>query len=415
MKINLSREVIEQGINLYPFDYPMKTSNTNMEIYNAYEYDYKHEEVIKSDQEIYNPGELIWKYDSDFENITEPVIHEGRVFMISDKNTLHSISLLNGDELWSKKINGLFEVPPIVYKDNLYVITNIGQLLKINPINGYIESETWIGSSNNVTEVDIGLYQNNLLIANFDKEMDIYNIKTDNISFSLDLEYRIPVNPLVDEGLIYIIDYGGYLTVCDIDNEQVKYRRLIGGSDFQPCISKKYIFINTNDGEFLQLNKANGEIINNFSDGYNIHKSPIIRDDMVLIRTGYGIYGFLVDDISKPLLMYKSQNPQTDFGLLDNDSLWIRNDKGIAFIDIQSAEVIWEQDKANIDGIWNPGLNQSLIIQTEDDNVYSLDYVHKKIKWSIPGLEVNIQYEPIIYDKRILLCGEDVKSYYIGD
>jgi len=415
VKLNLSRDVIEQGINVYPFDYPMKTSNTNMEIYNAYEYDYKHEEVINSDQQIYNTGDFIWKKDNDFETITEPVIHDGRLFMISDKSTLHAISLLNGNELWCKKINGLFEVPPIVYKDKLYIINNIGQLFKINPIHGYIESETWIGSSNNVTEVDIGFYQNNLLISNFDKELDIYNIKTHSIYFSLDLDYKILINPLVNDGLIYIIDYGGYLTVYDINNEHVKYRQLIGGSDFQPCINKKYIFINTDDGEFLQLDKANGRIINNFSDGYNIHKPPIIRHDMVLIRTGYGIYGFLVDDISKPLWTYKSQNPQTDFGLLDNDSLWISNDKGIAFIDIQSAEVIWEQNKANIERIWNPGLSQSLIIQTEEDNLYSLDYVYNKIKWSIHGLVSNIQYEPIIYDKRILFCGKDVRTYYIGD
>ncbi len=410
-KFYIDDNIIEQNVNVYPFDYPLKTSNTNTDIIESYEYEYNSKNIIETDKTTYNEGDIIWKYDNKSSFISNPVIHNGRLMVISENEFINSVDIINGKELWKRHIKGLFNVPPIVHHNSLFMINNVGQLFELNVLDGYIIKELWVGSSKEVTSVKLHLYKDLIIISNFDKSIKIYKISSNKVIKKTPIKNKIVIEPVIIKNFMYIIDSGGNIIVYDLESHQILIKKFIGGSDNKPLIFNDNIFISTSDKEFLCLNRHTGDIINNYSDGLDIRYSPFIMDEFIYIITENSLHCFDINDIGNPLWSYPIEGQVNNFGK-NGKYIWLHVDNDIIIIYGNTGKLLHKLIDNNIINSFSIIDSNDLLLQTKDEIIL---YNYKSYKWRNKTIFSKILYNPIYHDNRFIMVSDSIKSYYYGN
>lgn len=177
-------------------------------------------------------GEIFWRTAIDTPSRSAPTINEGRVFVVTQTNTLTALDAKTGTVLWD--------------------------------YSGMEGAASLVGGASPAAEAG-------LVVPAFTSG-EIYALRVENgsLAWSDNLASMLRLGglsgiadisgyPVIDKGLVFAISYAGRMVAIDAQTGMRIWTREIGGSD-TPWVAGNSVFVLTSQGELVSLERETGAI-----------------------------------------------------------------------------------------------------------------------------------------------------------
>ena len=144
------------------------------------------------------------------------------------------------------------------------------------------------GAQVNATPV---LYEPNrtLFLGSCDGKLRRISLQDGALLGEIDLESPIPENPVLHDGIVYVLSHQGVLVSVNASNFQEIYRvNTLSGCFAPPCIAGDYVFVTGENGTAQARKKANGELSETWELGERINTPCAVGDSTVYAVSGMG-------------------------------------------------------------------------------------------------------------------------------
>ena len=251
-------------------------------------------------------GELLWTKTNIVSFNSNIKIKDNVFYMVDYKNTLRSISIKNGSEIWSLKTDESLtksntKISIALDKNNIYFNNSIGDITAVDIKSGQL---VWqLPTQNNNISLNAFQLSNSELVIN---DGTIFFSNNKNEFYSIDAatglinwinEISSILKPVVIGKLIITISEKGYLYIIDkksgniirandlfINYKKIK-RSQIKPTGFLVAMSK--IYLTNDDGKLIIINANEGNILNTVKiSGSKILQPFINKNKLFLISNG---------------------------------------------------------------------------------------------------------------------------------
>lgn len=394
---------------------PQTVSISDMNAYGKFQYSYDRNELMQSDNTAYGIGDIIWEKSS-IEKIYNFTVNKGRLFYIT-KNSLKCLNISDSYELWSMPVENINHNNILVLGDYLFVLSNDGKVHKFRTDNGLREWVRKISPAKNINNTKILLFEDNLIISNFDNYLLLVDVVLGNVSASIELKKPVAVNPYISNGSIIAIDINGNVYSYNIKDKNSDWESLIAGTKYGMNSEFDFsVYINGIDNEIISLDTFNGEIKWTFSDNADFYGKPVVYGDKVYTASNKGIYCLIEGYPEKLHWFYKTENKVCEPIIIKDGRLYAFTDKGRVIC--VSAETGYEQWTTNIaSSIVNAKsfVHGYRLFVFTDSGLIIINSLNGEDLWKIKT-NTNI-VDIYINDNRLYILGSNniLTCYYIKD
>lgn len=217
-------------------------------------------EPEKKGEELTLPGEdgsvykydlrknrVVWKHDAGDAIGSRPLIHRGRVFIMTKAGTLQALDHSSGRLIWKTDLEPLVYSGIMSGKGRLYIAGGQGLLFCLDQENGAV----------------------------------LWSKKFPNAFYS----------PLaLKDGRLYAGNLNGYFYAFDLKEQKIAwgFKTMAGIVGSGPVIREEMIFFGSTDRFLYALNRKDGSLAWKFMADSPIFTSPEVLDDMVIITSSRG-------------------------------------------------------------------------------------------------------------------------------
>ena len=251
-------------------------------------------------------GEELWRQKVSSEVLTEPVVHENKVFVQTIDGKVVALAKDTGKKLW---VEGR-EIPaltlrgssrPLVIKDKLLVGFSTGELVAYDIDSGKVIWEAAISVSKGRTDleriVDIdGLFTANgdtVYVASYQGKIAAVSLDDGRMNWSRDMSSYTGVS--VDDRQIYLTDEKGFIWALDKNSGATLWRqeKLADRYLTTPTILGNTVVVADVGGYVYWLSKEDGDILAQM-DFYRIYAASFFHwSDEVLEDKDYGVTTYM--------------------------------------------------------------------------------------------------------------------------
>ncbi len=298
---------------------------------------------------------VIWKYKTDDEVKSSPVIVDGLVFVGSSDENIYAIDLASGQKVWSYKTTDAAEATPCVVEDSVYIGSLDGFLYALDAENGSLRwkyetdgqipgAANWTRSPDGDLWILVGSYDNMLHCLDSKDGSVVWTYETDNYingSPAVDdqktvfggCDALIHVVSLVDGSKVSDIDSGSYIAAsaafldgqvyvgnyenvfirADIDAGKIIWEYKESDSPFfsSPAVDESVVVFGGRDSKVHCVGREDGKVVWTFKTLDEVDSSPVICGDKVVIGSLDGrLYVLRLSDGTK-VWSYETGQPIT--------------------------------------------------------------------------------------------------------
>ena len=256
-------------------------------------------------------GKLIWIKNHGVPFKSKIKIFDNKIFLMNQDNKLLSFSAKDGSVIWNftslssfiKSQN--FLSLALSKQGDVIAITSLGDLLKINSINGNIDwSLNTLGSM--LPDVTDFFESSDIVIANeniiFSTQSSIFSYDLNNGYINWKNDVSSIGTPIVDGRNIFFVTENGYFVIINIDSGEI-----ISSTNILKILKKKKkltkitgfimgsgkIYSVTLNGYLIVSSATSGKVENFKKIGNPITSAPIIKDGKLFIYTEDSrVFGF---------------------------------------------------------------------------------------------------------------------------
>lgn len=181
-----------------------------------------------------------------------------------------SLNAEDGKEFWRTRLSAPARSAPSVLDDRVFVMTIDGQIHALNAMDGTVLwSYRGLASGAGVLGTASPAVNRDLVIAPFSSG-EIVALRVENGSVAWSDNLAPPVRfgglfslgdiralPVMDNGLVFAMSYGGRLVALDERTGARVWQRDIGGAD-TPWVAGDHLFVLTKDAQLFALDRATG-------------------------------------------------------------------------------------------------------------------------------------------------------------
>lgn len=264
-------------------------------------------------------GDEIWSKELEHENKQNNnssiigaglAVYDHKVFATTGFGKVFAMNAENGETLWEKDIKSPIRIAPCVDGELVIVQTldNAIYALKIN--DGSVLWKDKIETENTIMlggAAPAYSTKDDLVVAAFSNgQIQAYKASTGtplwsewvisgDATESISNITSIKANPIISDGVAYVVGYSGPLVAIDIRSGVKIWSRNINASS-QPWLAGKLLFVLTNDGDLVALNKEDGKIFwstiipnenSQINEKYFV-SGPILANDALLVVSSNG-------------------------------------------------------------------------------------------------------------------------------
>ena len=322
--------------------------------------------------------------------IYKPVANETTIFTIDGKLKVMATDINTGKTIWA---NERLSNPELIkygalalLNNDLYVITNTSQLVKLNAKTGEIIYSKYFNST---LKSGLQICGDKLYFVNDNNELYIVNAETGEKVYS---------HKTMEETSSFI---KGSTPICFDD----KVIATFSNGEIHMIMS------DTATPIWLEsAYKINSSNINNISD---IVANPIANEKIVIVKSYNNITKALT--IDEGLKLWENENGGTTTPVISNETIFdINNNKTATATDITTGKTIWQTklETAIKDVLFDPLLiNNQLIIPVSNGNIIKLNPYNGKII-KTEELTSKIDVSPIVInDKLLILSNGDLEVF----
>ena len=251
-------------------------------------------------------GELNWSNNGSYSFNSEIKKLGNKFFVIDYKNTLRSINVNDGSELWNFQTEDSFAISDsknsLVIVDDLVVFSNsIGDITAVNIETGLItwqlptQSSNIINESYNFKTSKLVSDGKSIFFSNNKNEFYSVDVKTGVINWINKVNSSLM--PSISGNLIFIISSEGYFHVIEknngniirvtniYNNYKVKKRKNIKPIGF--VIGKTNLYLTNNDGKMIVVDLVTGNTTSTIKVSNSLLSEPFIfNKNLFIIKNG---------------------------------------------------------------------------------------------------------------------------------
>ena len=248
-------------------------------------------------------GQIIWAKNYGIPFRSNIKASDGNIFLVSQDNKFVSISESSGEKLGDLLTKTSFlktdkknNISLNKNKKNLYFINSSGELYSINFERNNIN---WIFNSNISSKKDSDLFFAAPLVYKDDELIVSTSISTYSLDASTgflnwELPFSTSVRPVLTQNYIFLVSQDGFVLNLDRKNGKVIWSKNIfknenmvradkTGSIVSMFIASDQIFITTSKGYFVFVDYNNGEILEYTKVSKGFFSKPIIANNQIYI------------------------------------------------------------------------------------------------------------------------------------
>ena len=289
--------------------------------------------------------ELIWKFKTDKEVKSSPVIDENTVYVGSNDNNIYAIDLHTGQKIWAYKTDDAIEATPLFIDGTVYAGSAGGFLYAVDAKTGefkwkYETEGQILGAANWTYSPDdktiwiiVGSYDNFLHCVNSKDGKLIWKYESGNYingSPAVEGKYAvfggcdevihiisltegkqasqieggsyIAASAAVLDGQVYVGNYDNVFLKADIKSKKILWKYTESDAPFfsSPAIGEDRIVVGSRDELVHCIGRNDGKKIWTFSTLGEVDSSPVICGDKVIVGSQDGnIYMIRLSDGSQ--------------------------------------------------------------------------------------------------------------------
>ncbi len=309
-----------------------------------------------------------------------PVANEKMIFTISGNLRLTATNINTGKTVWFQKFsnNDLIKFGALALNDNdLYLITNNGQLLKLDATTGEIIYSKYFNTN---LKSGLKFCDNKLFFTNDNNE--VFAINPDNGE-------KLYIHKTMEENSSFI---KGSTSACQNDKLITAFSN--GEVHMIMTETSTPIWLDS----VYRINPSN---INTISD---IIANPVIKGDITVVKSYNDITKAF--SISEGKTLWITSNGGKTTPVISNDVMFDINNNKIAFAsNIQTGNKIWETklETNQNDILFDPLLiNNQLIVPVSNGNIIKINPYNGQII-ETEDLTSKIDVSPIVIDDKLII------------
>lgn len=211
-------------------------------------------------------------------------------------------------------------------------------------------------------------------------------------------------SPTILDGVVYFGGFDKFIYALDAVNGKLKWKRDAGAAMLSsPFVSAKQVFIGTNDGKVLGLNRETGEVNWKFSESEQpVFSSPVAYEGLVYF-TSYDNHVYAVNSTDGEVKWkYKTGGQIFSSPTIKDGIIFVgSNDKNLYAFDAQSGQVKWKTDLGGAVFSSPAVTTGSIYVGSSDGNMYALNR-DGSIRWKHSvGKDVNVWTSPTASQGRL--------------
>lgn len=200
-------------------------------------------------------GKVLWTFPTRIETLSEPLLHEGTLYVLTGNNTLYALDAATGKQVWlysrqdpsSLSIRGGSK--PAIRNGTLYVGFSDGALVALMAANGAVKWEKQLNGNKKFRDLDS--------------------------------------DPLIEGDFLYVLGYDDQIYCLRAATGDTVWKTALGGYGSILSVGEKLFFASTS-GEFVSLNKETGQKVWGFPLKEGIATSASLYKGLIVFGESQG-------------------------------------------------------------------------------------------------------------------------------
>ena len=221
------------------------------------------------------------------------IIVNNKLIIGSSEGVLVARDLYSGDLIWSYRNKERFSSAPIQVDDRLYLATDKGTVLILNPDDG---TETMKLELNSPI-VNSPVYSKYVYFTSVTGDIYAVDPHSNAVVWEKNIGFPIWTSPAIGNATVYLGHNGGEVMALDAENGDVKWRFKTTDVIRASVIAvNDFIIAATMSGEVYTLNATDGSQISQRKLKGAVLTSPVSDGDFVYVATEKGLIACLGDN-----------------------------------------------------------------------------------------------------------------------
>ncbi len=259
-------------------------------------------------------GQVIWTFPTKIETLSEPLLHEGVIYILTGNNSLFALDALNGKQLWlytrqdtsSLSIRGGSK--PAIRNGTLYVGFSDGSVVALLASNGAVKWEKQLSRNKKFRDLDSNplLEDDFMYLTGYDDHVYCLRAATGETVWTA--PYGGYGSILASGDRLYLAASSGeFLSLQKETGQKVWSYPLKEGIATGASLLKGLVVFGESQGSLQILDAATGKQISSFSPGRGILSPPTVdeKNSMIyFISNEANLYGIRVGWSNKASIPY---------------------------------------------------------------------------------------------------------------
>jgi outer membrane protein assembly factor BamB len=242
-------------------------------------------------------GKVAWTFNTKMENLSQPLVAEGKVFVLSGANTLFALDAETGKQKWlynrqdSSSLSIRGGSKPVLHKGVLYTGFSDGALVALDSSSGSLKWEKILNTNKKFRDLDFDpvVDEEKLYVGGFDDHLYVINLNSGDILW----KYNAGVygGLLVSGKLLYFgTTQGEFLAVQKEDGQKVWKESLENrGIATTPIFHRGMVIYGESLGKLKFLDALTGKNIGSYEPGRGVFAAPVIKENKLFFVSNEGL------------------------------------------------------------------------------------------------------------------------------
>lgn len=229
-------------------------------------------------------GKVIWQTNEQETWYSAPSVNDSLIFVGGQIESVDGLSLVTGGTVWTTKVIGKVELPPVQFQNSLVAVTSKGYVYVLNAGNGrVIWSRPFMAGIESIETAP-----GNLLITT-SSSLYALDINGGTVKWEYKISSTITTRPVVVANLVIIGTEEGLLHMVNLTDgiEQWHYQAK-GSIKAAPVVRDQIMYVPDQSGRLLALSLERKSILWEYYAGSSLESTPLLYNNYVVVGADNG-------------------------------------------------------------------------------------------------------------------------------
>ena len=321
-----------------------------------------------------------WKFKTDGEVTSSPVIHRGVVYFGSWDRHLYAVDIKTGNTVWEFKAEAEVPFSPAISGDKIYFTSVDGNLYALNLDTG---ERIWKYTLENSTKISTSpaIVNGKIYFGSRDGNLYSVELSTGKQNWRFETGDFIDSSPAIVNGAVYFGSFDGNFYAIDAKTGKQNWRFKTGGEVISsPAVSDNVVFFGSRDSYLYALDANTGEEKWKFTTDAFVDSTPAVFQNRVYFGSRDGNLYSLDENTGEEIWRFETGSPIDSSPAVFSGKVFFGDFEGSIYaLGTNNGKELWKFETKGVI-LSSPSIAGGLVYTgSNDGNMYVLDVNSGKV------------------------------------